>query len=107
MRKRRGAPKHADTSVGRESGRPVKTGSAQFVRELRSRTFPRYGLFMLSVTELQDTYCKVKIRPLGDSAFLTQINLALIRLEAMIHTAQLGLAVSGFIGLKKCFENAQ
>jgi len=29
---------------GKDPTRPVKTGSAQFVRELRSRTFPRYTL---------------------------------------------------------------
>lgn len=42
VRKRRGGSKQADTSGTRkDTGRPVKTGSAQFVRELRSRTFPR------------------------------------------------------------------
>ncbi len=73
VRKRRGALKHADAGVARDSGRPVKTGSAQFVRELRSRTFPRYGHRTI-------IYCQVKIRPLGDLTFLNQINLALIRL---------------------------
>uniref|UniRef100_A0A3B4BKY3 JmjC domain-containing protein n=1 Tax=Periophthalmus magnuspinnatus TaxID=409849 RepID=A0A3B4BKY3_9GOBI len=42
VRKRRGGNKQSDTgAVGvRDPSRPVKTGSAQFVRELRSRTFP-------------------------------------------------------------------
>ncbi|KAF3860411.1 hypothetical protein F7725_000666 [Dissostichus mawsoni] len=41
MRKRRGGNKQTDGgAVARDPSRPVKTGSPQFVRELRSRTFP-------------------------------------------------------------------
>uniref|UniRef100_G3P1W7 Histone lysine demethylase PHF8 n=1 Tax=Gasterosteus aculeatus aculeatus TaxID=481459 RepID=G3P1W7_GASAC len=43
MRKRRGANKQTDNGAAagaRDPSRPVKTGSPQFVRELRSRTFP-------------------------------------------------------------------
>uniref|UniRef100_A0A8C9YIR1 PHD finger protein 8 n=1 Tax=Sander lucioperca TaxID=283035 RepID=A0A8C9YIR1_SANLU len=42
MRKRRGGNKQTDGGAAgaRDPGRPVKTGSPQFVRELRSRTFP-------------------------------------------------------------------
>ncbi|KAM9258083.1 histone lysine demethylase PHF8-like, partial [Morus bassanus] len=36
MKRRRGPPKPPEV----EPGRPVRTGSAQFVRELRGRTFP-------------------------------------------------------------------
>ncbi|GAB0202337.1 histone lysine demethylase PHF8 [Grus japonensis] len=36
MKRRRGPPKPPEV----EPGRPVRTGSAQFIRELRSRTFP-------------------------------------------------------------------
>uniref|UniRef100_A0A8B9GY01 PHD finger protein 8 n=1 Tax=Astyanax mexicanus TaxID=7994 RepID=A0A8B9GY01_ASTMX len=39
----------------RESGRPVKTGSAQFVRELRSRTFPSADEVLLKPTGAQLT----------------------------------------------------
>uniref|UniRef100_A0A8C2CQD5 PHD finger protein 8 n=1 Tax=Cyprinus carpio TaxID=7962 RepID=A0A8C2CQD5_CYPCA len=55
MRKRRGAIKHSDAGVGRDSGRPVKTGSAQFVRELRSRTFPSADEVLLKPTGAQLT----------------------------------------------------
>ncbi|XP_051961871.1 histone lysine demethylase PHF8 [Xyrauchen texanus] len=55
MRKRRGAFKHSDSGGGRDSGRPVKTGSAQFVRELRSRTFPRADEVLLKPTGAQLT----------------------------------------------------
>ncbi|XP_056589374.1 histone lysine demethylase PHF8 [Triplophysa dalaica] len=55
MRKRRGALKHSDGGGGRESGRPVKTGSAQFVRELRSRTFPSADEILLKPTGPQLT----------------------------------------------------
>lgn len=43
VRKRRGANKQTDNGAAagaRDPSRPVKTGSPQFVRELRSRTFP-------------------------------------------------------------------
>ncbi|XP_016333853.1 histone lysine demethylase PHF8-like [Sinocyclocheilus anshuiensis] len=55
MRKRRGAFKHSDAGVSRDSGRPVKTGSAQFVRELRSRTFPSADEVLLKPTGTQLT----------------------------------------------------
>uniref|UniRef100_A0A8C1GK32 PHD finger protein 8 n=1 Tax=Cyprinus carpio TaxID=7962 RepID=A0A8C1GK32_CYPCA len=55
LRKRRGAIKHSDAGVGRDSGRPVKTGSAQFVRELRSRTFPSADEVLLKPTGAQLT----------------------------------------------------
>uniref|UniRef100_W5UEA2 Histone lysine demethylase PHF8 n=1 Tax=Ictalurus punctatus TaxID=7998 RepID=W5UEA2_ICTPU len=56
MRKRRGGSKQADSSGGkRDSGRPVKTGSAQFVRELRSRTFPSADEVLLKPTGAQLT----------------------------------------------------
>uniref|UniRef100_A0A8C1XAY3 PHD finger protein 8 n=1 Tax=Cyprinus carpio TaxID=7962 RepID=A0A8C1XAY3_CYPCA len=55
MRKRRGAFKHSDAGVSRDSGRPVKTGSAQFVRELRSRTFPSADEVLLKPTGAQLT----------------------------------------------------
>ena len=43
VRKRRGGNKQTETGAtgGRDPSRPVKTGSPQFVRELRSRTFPK------------------------------------------------------------------
>lgn len=43
VRKRRGGNKQVDGGAtgGRDPSKPVKTGSAQFVRELRSRTFPK------------------------------------------------------------------
>lgn len=43
VRKRRGGNKQTDCSAAgaRDPSRPVKTGSPQFVRELRSRTFPK------------------------------------------------------------------
>uniref|UniRef100_A0A8C1GQQ2 PHD finger protein 8 n=1 Tax=Cyprinus carpio TaxID=7962 RepID=A0A8C1GQQ2_CYPCA len=43
------------TGVSRDSGRPVKTGSAQFVRELRSRTFPSADEVLLKPTGAQLT----------------------------------------------------
>uniref|UniRef100_A0A671MEI5 Histone lysine demethylase PHF8-like n=1 Tax=Sinocyclocheilus anshuiensis TaxID=1608454 RepID=A0A671MEI5_9TELE len=43
------------TGVSRDSGRPVKTGSAQFVRELRSRTFPSADEVLLKPTGTQLT----------------------------------------------------
>lgn len=56
MRKRRGGSKQTDHSGSkRESGRPVKTGSAQFVRELRSRTFPSADEVLLKPTGAQLT----------------------------------------------------
>ncbi|KAI7794203.1 histone lysine demethylase PHF8 [Triplophysa rosa] len=55
MRKRRGALKHSDGGGGRDSARPVKTGSAQFVRELRSRTFPSADEIVLKPTGPQLT----------------------------------------------------
>lgn len=39
VKRRRAPPKPAPVDV--DAGRPVRTGSAQFVRELRGRTFPR------------------------------------------------------------------
>uniref|UniRef100_A0A8C1GRR4 Histone lysine demethylase PHF8 n=1 Tax=Cyprinus carpio TaxID=7962 RepID=A0A8C1GRR4_CYPCA len=41
--------------LSRDSGRPVKTGSAQFVRELRSRTFPSADEVLLKPTGAQLT----------------------------------------------------
>uniref|UniRef100_A0A6Q2Y8J6 Histone lysine demethylase PHF8 n=1 Tax=Esox lucius TaxID=8010 RepID=A0A6Q2Y8J6_ESOLU len=58
MRKRRGGTKQADAgaTAGREtSGRPVKTGSPQFVRELRSRTFPSADEVLLKPSGAQLT----------------------------------------------------
>ncbi|KAJ8257446.1 hypothetical protein GJAV_G00185680 [Gymnothorax javanicus] len=56
MRKRRGSHKQADVGGGgREAGRPVKTGSPQFVRELRSRTFPSADEVLLKPTGVQLT----------------------------------------------------
>ncbi|XP_076874672.1 histone lysine demethylase PHF8 isoform X2 [Brachyhypopomus gauderio] len=56
MRKRRGGSKQSDgAAVGRDSGRPVKTGSAQFVRELRCRTFPSADEVLLKPTGAQLT----------------------------------------------------
>ncbi|XP_077185665.1 histone lysine demethylase PHF8 isoform X2 [Paroedura picta] len=40
MKRRRGNPKQVDVASGKEAGKTVKTGSSQFVKELRSRTFP-------------------------------------------------------------------
>ncbi|XP_020648611.3 histone lysine demethylase PHF8 [Pogona vitticeps] len=40
MKRRRGNPKQPDASVNKEVGKTVKTGSSQFIKELRSRTFP-------------------------------------------------------------------
>ncbi|XP_042306930.1 histone lysine demethylase PHF8 isoform X2 [Sceloporus undulatus] len=40
MKRRRGNPKHPELSVNKEVGKTVKTGSSQFIKELRSRTFP-------------------------------------------------------------------
>ncbi|KAJ8362800.1 hypothetical protein SKAU_G00116310 [Synaphobranchus kaupii] len=56
MRKRRGSHKQSDSGGGgREAGRPVKTGSSQFVRELRSRTFPSADEVLLKPTGAQLT----------------------------------------------------
>uniref|UniRef100_A0AAV2LYL5 E3 ubiquitin-protein ligase HUWE1 n=1 Tax=Knipowitschia caucasica TaxID=637954 RepID=A0AAV2LYL5_KNICA len=57
MRKRRGGNKVSDAGpVGvRDPSRPVKTGSAQFVRELRSRTFPNADEVLLKPTGAQLT----------------------------------------------------
>ncbi|KAM9785474.1 histone lysine demethylase PHF8 [Neosynchiropus ocellatus] len=57
MRKRRGGSKQADTSSagGRDPSRPVKTGSPQFVRELRSRTFPSADEVLLKPSGAQLT----------------------------------------------------
>ncbi|KAK1801890.1 hypothetical protein P4O66_022524 [Electrophorus voltai] len=56
MRKRRGGSKQSDgMAAGRDAGRPVKTGSAQFVRELRSRTFPSADEVLLKPTGAQLT----------------------------------------------------
>uniref|UniRef100_A0A8C6L4U4 Histone lysine demethylase PHF8 n=1 Tax=Nothobranchius furzeri TaxID=105023 RepID=A0A8C6L4U4_NOTFU len=43
------------TSVGRDPSRPVKTGSPQFVRELRSRTFPSADEILLKPSGAQLT----------------------------------------------------
>uniref|UniRef100_A0A6J0TJJ8 Histone lysine demethylase PHF8 n=1 Tax=Pogona vitticeps TaxID=103695 RepID=A0A6J0TJJ8_9SAUR len=40
MKRRRGNPKQPDASASKEVGKTVKTGSSQFIKELRSRTFP-------------------------------------------------------------------
>ncbi|XP_070597381.1 histone lysine demethylase PHF8 isoform X2 [Erythrolamprus reginae] len=40
MKRRRGNPKQSESSVNKEVGKTVKTGSSQFIKELRSRTFP-------------------------------------------------------------------
>ncbi|KAJ0064173.1 hypothetical protein NL108_001474, partial [Boleophthalmus pectinirostris] len=57
MRKRRGGTKQSDTGAAgvRDPSRPVKTGSAQFVRELRSRTFPNADEVLLKPTGAQLT----------------------------------------------------
>uniref|UniRef100_A0A8C2EBH5 PHD finger protein 8 n=1 Tax=Cyprinus carpio TaxID=7962 RepID=A0A8C2EBH5_CYPCA len=48
-------PSVSKCRVSRDSGRPVKTGSAQFVRELRSRTFPSADEVLLKPTGAQLT----------------------------------------------------
>uniref|UniRef100_A0A7N6AJ65 PHD finger protein 8 n=1 Tax=Anabas testudineus TaxID=64144 RepID=A0A7N6AJ65_ANATE len=56
MRKRRGANKQTDGAPGgRDPSRPVKTGSPQFVRELRSRTFPSADEVLLKPSGAQLT----------------------------------------------------
>ncbi|XP_034552090.1 histone lysine demethylase PHF8 [Notolabrus celidotus] len=57
MRKRRGGNKQTDGgSAGtRDPSRPVKTGSVQFVRELRSRTFPNADEVLLKPSGAQLT----------------------------------------------------
>ncbi|XP_056128863.1 histone lysine demethylase PHF8 [Lampris incognitus] len=57
MRKRRGGNKQADggPAGGRDPTRPVKTGSPQFVRELRSRTFPSADEVLLKPSGAQLT----------------------------------------------------
>ncbi|XP_040910891.1 histone lysine demethylase PHF8 [Toxotes jaculatrix] len=57
MRKRRGGSKQTDSSTagGRDPSRPVKTGSPQFVRELRSRTFPNADEVLLKPSGAQLT----------------------------------------------------
>ncbi|KYO38899.1 histone lysine demethylase PHF8 isoform X1 [Alligator mississippiensis] len=40
MKRRRGPQRQPDGTLGRDAGRAVRTGSAQFIKELRSRTFP-------------------------------------------------------------------
>ncbi|KAM4610872.1 histone lysine demethylase PHF8 [Polymixia lowei] len=57
MRKRRGGHKQADSGPagGRDPSRPVKTGSPQFVRELRSRTFPSADEVLLKPSGAQLT----------------------------------------------------
>ncbi|XP_067096837.1 histone lysine demethylase PHF8 [Osmerus mordax] len=57
VRKRRGSSKQADSggAGGRDGGRPVKTGSPQFVRELRSRTFPNADEVLLKPSGAQLT----------------------------------------------------
>uniref|UniRef100_A0AAY4ELH4 PHD finger protein 8 n=1 Tax=Denticeps clupeoides TaxID=299321 RepID=A0AAY4ELH4_9TELE len=53
MRKRRGGHKQSDAR--RDSGRLVQTGSPQFVRELRSRTFPSADEILLKPAGAQLT----------------------------------------------------
>uniref|UniRef100_A0A3B4UD32 PHD finger protein 8 n=1 Tax=Seriola dumerili TaxID=41447 RepID=A0A3B4UD32_SERDU len=57
MRKRRGGNKQTDVTAagGRDPSRPVKTGSPQFVRELRSRTFPSADEVLLKPSGAQLT----------------------------------------------------
>uniref|UniRef100_A0A671XNP0 PHD finger protein 8 n=1 Tax=Sparus aurata TaxID=8175 RepID=A0A671XNP0_SPAAU len=57
MRKRRGGNKQTDhgASGARDPSRPVKTGSPQFVRELRSRTFPNADEVLLKPSGAQLT----------------------------------------------------
>uniref|UniRef100_A0A4W6ERV0 PHD finger protein 8 n=1 Tax=Lates calcarifer TaxID=8187 RepID=A0A4W6ERV0_LATCA len=57
MRKRRGGNKQTDGGAtgGRDPSRPVKTGSPQFVRELRSRTFPNADEVLLKPSGAQLT----------------------------------------------------
>uniref|UniRef100_A0A3P9GYR0 PHD finger protein 8 n=1 Tax=Oryzias latipes TaxID=8090 RepID=A0A3P9GYR0_ORYLA len=57
MRKRRGGNKQTDGSAAalRDPSRPVKTGSPQFVRELRSRTFPNADEILLKPSGAQLT----------------------------------------------------
>ncbi|CDQ89051.1 unnamed protein product [Oncorhynchus mykiss] len=58
MRKRRGGTKQADAAAtgGRDtSGQPVKTGTPQFVSELRSRTFPSADEVLLKPSGAQLT----------------------------------------------------
>uniref|UniRef100_A0A3Q4HRG2 PHD finger protein 8 n=1 Tax=Neolamprologus brichardi TaxID=32507 RepID=A0A3Q4HRG2_NEOBR len=57
MRKRRGGNKQVDGGAtgGRDPSKPVKTGSAQFVRELRSRTFPNADEILLKPSGAQLT----------------------------------------------------
>ncbi|KAL8164300.1 UNVERIFIED_CONTAM: PHD finger protein 8 [Gekko kuhli] len=40
MKRRRGNQKQVDSAAGKDVGKTVKTGSSQFIKELRSRTFP-------------------------------------------------------------------
>ncbi|XP_054859917.1 histone lysine demethylase PHF8 isoform X2 [Eublepharis macularius] len=40
MKRRRGSQKQLDSAASKEVGKTVKTGSMQFIQELRSRTFP-------------------------------------------------------------------
>uniref|UniRef100_A0A4W5KJM4 PHD finger protein 8 n=1 Tax=Hucho hucho TaxID=62062 RepID=A0A4W5KJM4_9TELE len=54
-KKRRGGTKQADAGGRDTSGRPVKTGSPQFVRELRSRTFPSADEVLLKPSGAQLT----------------------------------------------------
>uniref|UniRef100_A0A3Q0T7P7 Histone lysine demethylase PHF8 n=1 Tax=Amphilophus citrinellus TaxID=61819 RepID=A0A3Q0T7P7_AMPCI len=57
MRKRRGGNKQGDgaNAGGRDPSQPVKTGSPQFVRELRSRTFPNADEILLKPSGAQLT----------------------------------------------------
>ncbi|XP_043995582.1 histone lysine demethylase PHF8 [Gambusia affinis] len=57
MRKRRGGNKQTDGNIGvaRDPSKPVKTGSPQFVRELRSRTFPNADEILLKPSGAQLT----------------------------------------------------
>uniref|UniRef100_A0A493TJJ8 JmjC domain-containing protein n=1 Tax=Anas platyrhynchos platyrhynchos TaxID=8840 RepID=A0A493TJJ8_ANAPP len=53
MKRRRAPPKPAPVDV--DAGRPVRTGSAQFVRELRGRTFPSADEVLLKPSGAQLT----------------------------------------------------
>ncbi|KAG7520996.1 histone lysine demethylase PHF8 [Solea senegalensis] len=57
LRKRRGGNKQTDggAAAGRNPSQPVKTGSSQFVRELRSRTFPSADEVLLKPSGAQLT----------------------------------------------------
>ncbi|XP_028669182.1 histone lysine demethylase PHF8 [Erpetoichthys calabaricus] len=55
MKKRRGIQKQDHLGVMREISRPVQTGSQQFIKELRSRTFPSADEILLKPSGVQLT----------------------------------------------------